>query len=74
MKCFACGYDDTPGTVSLDVLVKDGDMIPNGKKPFIGIYGTITGPLFVESTGKIVGKPKTLYACPNCGTVRMEAE
>ena len=70
MKCAACGYDDTEQE---PVMTEYGCIVGSGKKePFIEIYGSIIGPLNAESSGKIVGVPKTLYACPNCGTVRMD--
>ena len=59
MKCFACGYDDTEQKpVKTERICIDGT---GQKKPFIEIYGILT------TTGAI-----PLYACPNCGTVRMD--
>ena len=67
MKCTACGYehDNTkPGEYSVETTLGNGGTMKttykNGGKPFVEIYGLLT-----TTRG-------TLYACPNCGTVRME--
>jgi len=70
MKCTACGYDDTEQKpVKTERICIDG---AGQKKPFIELHGATIGPWFTESSGKIVGVPVTIYACPSCGTVRMD--
>lgn len=70
MKCTACGYDDiAQEPFKSEHLVIDGT---GPKKQFIELHGATIGPWFTESSGKIVGVPVTIYACPNCGTVRMD--
>lgn len=59
MKCTACGYDDTeqkPVKTERICIYGTGQ-----KKPFIEIYGILTTTRAIP-----------LYACPNCGTVRMD--
>ena len=59
MKCFACGYDDTEQE---PVMTEYGCIVGSGKKePFVEIYGILTTTMAIP-----------LYACPNCGTVRMD--
>ena len=76
MKCFVCGYDEEGLARNLEFAKANGLdeilEIERKLKPFIELHGATIGPWFTESSGKIVGVPATLYACPNCGTVRME--
>ena len=75
MKCLACGYDDVG-----DVMRGHRhDRMANGTKPFIELTNIQRGPLHYESqtdgfTTRAVarGFPVTAYACPQCGTVRIE--
>ena len=66
MKCTACGYDDTEQKpVKTERICIDGT---GQKKPFIELHGATT------CRDKDLDYPLnvTLYACPNCGTVRMD--
>ena len=65
MRCTACGYKEAVGAVSVDVVVRDGDMIPDGKAKFNRITAR-------DVHGSPIHFHTDLYACPNCGTVRME--
>jgi uncharacterized Zn finger protein len=67
MKCTACGYDDTEQKpVKTERICIDGT---GQKKPFIELYGLSD----VVKRGRLVIRNAIpLYACPNCGTVRMD--
>ena len=70
MKCFACGYDDTEQE---PVMTEYGCIVGSGKKePFVEIIGCFMKYNF-NTAGDITGSEcADLYACPNCGTVRMD--
>jgi len=68
MKCFACGYDDTvQGPFKSEHLVIYGT---GPKEKFIRIGPTTLMDNTVYGVGGYTHIP--LYACPNCGTVRMD--
>lgn len=75
MKCAACGYSD----VGNEMQGHRHDRMSDGSKPFIEIFGSERGPgeYIILRDGwqdKAVfsGVPVKLYACPVCGTVKME--
>lgn len=68
MKCAACGYDD-----------KAAKYVPEEEKPFIEVFG-LTGGIghynyrrdgYAEYA-EFIRDPVKAYACPICGTVKME--
>ena len=70
MKCAACGYDTSGGDP--EYYGPPGDQ-------FVEILGLERGPLHYETqtdgfTTQAVarGFPTRAYACPQCGTVRIE--
>lgn len=71
MTCRACGYSDMkePSSDPLDevsgLLRNRYGVVVNGDKPFIAI-------LPGNHTFWVSGGFATLYACPVCGTVKME--
>ena len=69
MKCAACKYEKTTG-VSLKDAVAEGN--PNGPK-FILIRGArfVREPEDGYGYGQEDNERIYLYACPQCGTVRM---
>jgi len=72
MRCAACGYSEAVGALPIDVIVRDGDMIANGKYKFIPI--TINYEKTILDACHTQYHWQTLYACPNCGTVKMEVK
>lgn len=73
MKCTACGYDDTEqGPVNTDRIKIDGT---GTKEKFIELRNVARPPFgYVNNNGtaKMTGEPALLFACPNCGTVKMD--
>ena len=79
MKCTACGYyynDKNPNEYEIETKLGHGGTMKivyknkNGGKPFIEICG-LSGE--VRRSGSLIIRNTTpLYACPNCGTVRMD--
>jgi hypothetical protein len=68
MKCFACGYDDTEQKpVKTERICISGT---GKRKRFIRIGPTTLMDNTVYGVGGYTHIP--LYACPNCGTVRMD--
>ena len=67
MICIACGYSDIDIGKSYDGGPIE-PIVKAGEKPFIELHGATT------CRDKDLDYPLnvTLYACPNCGTVRME--
>jgi hypothetical protein len=64
MKCFACGYRYKE--MVDENFDDDYKEVSDGKESFIQLQNTIMNPnSYEEHTAK-------LYACPICGTVRME--
>lgn len=72
MKCEACGYDDHGNShewvesATTDKGEKIQIVHKTNTSPFRKYYikAAITTPGFIET--------EVLFACPNCGTVRME--
>ena len=71
MKCAACGYSDVKAEDYRDgIIVAPGNMPPNGSKQFI--------PITINYEKQVIDSCHTqyhwqiLYACPVCGTIKME--
>lgn len=70
MKCTACGYDDiVQEPFKSEHLVIDGT---GPKKPFIELRSNVFVYTYDETKTIDGSKYVELYACPNCGTVRMD--
>lgn len=87
MKCAACGHDyqgDTPIELRYGEIIPFIKIIGCEKEPFkttLYSISPITGmevPFrensHLSATQRTTGVPVTLYACPNCGTVKMEVK
>ena len=72
MKCTACGYDEEGLARNLEFAKANGldEILEIERKlnPFIELHGAKT------CSDKDLDYPlnATIYACPNCGTVRMD--
>lgn len=85
MTCKACGYDEEKAKQNADFCDTMGPDWKNAQettraycKPWIELHGIERGPFTVNcgpgGEPVEVGQPAKLYACPHCGTVRMEVE
>ena len=63
MKCGACGYVDTPAPVRVAAVPKQRRK-GGEDRPGFGMIG--------YTTAAIIPGGHRLYACPVCGTVRVE--
>ena len=77
MKCFACGYEydsENPEEYIFETTLGNGvkmkTIILQRGKPFIRIGPATLMDDTVYGAGGYTHIP--LYACPNCGTVRMD--
>jgi hypothetical protein len=69
MKCFACGYDDEKSPFFVIIRNHSVRKIADGERPFIELYGLSD---VVKRGRLVIRNALPLYACPNCGTVRMD--
>jgi hypothetical protein len=71
MTCKACGYDTKKPITVIDKILKHVD-----RPAFIELRGCIKDPFYsIFTIGKGTEETGTkirLYACPKCGTVKME--
>lgn len=62
MKCSVCGHDEQS---EMDERLRD-----DGSKPFIRLkYGSRE---HMDREGNYYNMPNVIYACPVCGTLKME--
>jgi hypothetical protein len=66
MKCAACGYSD----VGDKILGHRHDRMPDGPSPFIMFHSGMRE--YMDREGNYSNMPNVLYACPVCGTIKME--
>ena len=76
MKCFVCGYSyngKNPNEYEIETKTGNGCIMKtvykNGGKPFIEICG-LSGEVR-RSGNLIIRNVIPIYACPNCGTIRV---
>jgi hypothetical protein len=74
MTCKACGYEATDNPKMLNP--REGVYVAYKDLPFIEIRGVIVAP-FYQKVHQLLGRYEDgtdvkLYACPKCGTVKME--